>query len=169
MNPEDHMETSNAAKVGDNGTGHGGFGDLFGVLVSAVEVATSGQVGPHDPAAPTITPDVPAVLDIPALPDSLFPDANLVAPYVPDVHPAPVAHVPVAPPLLLQVPVAPLFLSMISLLRLLPLFFRKLQLHPLFSPMVWLVLQLVTLFLPMVQFLPLFFLMFQLPNITQWW
>jgi len=52
MNPEDHMETSNNAKVGDNGIGHGGFGNHFGVLVSAVEVAASGQVGPHDPAPP---------------------------------------------------------------------------------------------------------------------
>ena len=72
------MATSNDTKVGGNGTGHGGFGDLFGVLVSAVEVAASRQVGPHDPAAPTIMsdvptastimPDVPAVLNITALP-----------------------------------------------------------------------------------------------------
>jgi len=54
MNPEDHMETSNAAKVGDNGTGHCGFGNHFGVLMSAIEVAASGQVGPHDLAAPLL-------------------------------------------------------------------------------------------------------------------
>jgi len=96
MNLEDRMATSNNAQVGGNGTGHGGFGDLFGVLVSAVEVAASHQVGPHDPAAPTIMLDVPAVLDIPALPDSL-----------PDVNPSLVTH-PVHSPLPLQVPVVPL-------------------------------------------------------------
>jgi len=55
------MATSNDAKLGGNGTGHGGFGDVFGVLVSAVEAAASGQAGPHDPAAAPINmPDVPA-------------------------------------------------------------------------------------------------------------
>jgi len=100
MNPEDHRETSNAAKVG---TGHGGFGDLFGVLVSA-EVASSGEVGHHDLAAPPIILDATAVLENPALLDSLILDANLAAPYVPDAHPA-----------LVALPVATLFLCMFQL------------------------------------------------------
>jgi len=61
MNLEDCLATSNDANVGGNGTGHGGVGDVFGVLVSAVEAAASGQVGPHDLAAALIImPDVPA-------------------------------------------------------------------------------------------------------------
>jgi len=114
--------------------------------VSAVEVAASGQVGSHDLDAPPIMLDAPAVPEIPDLPDSLIPDANLAAPYVLDAHPAPVV-LPFATPLsLCKFQFLPLFFCMVQLLPrkvlLLLLFLHKFQLLLLFF------LQLVTWFLP---------------------